>query len=190
MKNIKFGHSLSFYIHIKIISSVKIKKILGISTAIRVFESPLLCIWQFECSVHIFRGPCLTADTSREKGVNNISQLRSPAFCSNPCTMGSKNKGVTFTCLFVCLFDPEVSFRPSCIFKCPYRSYSEEERSQQHLSAQVTRFLLKLMHNGVQKLGSYIHMFVCLIWSVIMSPQGDLHSMGWRQMRVSSGGER
>ena len=36
----------------------KIKKILGISKAIRIFESPLLCIWQFECSVHIFRGPC------------------------------------------------------------------------------------------------------------------------------------
>ena len=34
----------------------KIKKILGISKAIRIFESPLLCIWQFECSVHIFRG--------------------------------------------------------------------------------------------------------------------------------------
>ena len=32
-------------------------KIFGISKAIRVFESPLLCIWQFECSVHIFRGP-------------------------------------------------------------------------------------------------------------------------------------
>ena len=26
---------------------------------IRVFESPLLCIWEFECSVHIFRGPWL-----------------------------------------------------------------------------------------------------------------------------------
>ena len=25
--------------------------------AIRVVESPLLCIWRFECSVHIFRGP-------------------------------------------------------------------------------------------------------------------------------------
>ena len=35
----------------------KIKKILGTSKAIRIFESPLLCIWQFECSVHIFRGP-------------------------------------------------------------------------------------------------------------------------------------
>ena len=59
MKNIKFGHSLSFYIHIKMISSVKIKKILGISKAIRGFESPLLCIWQFEISVHIFMGPSL-----------------------------------------------------------------------------------------------------------------------------------
>ena len=37
----------------------KIKEILGISKAIRVFESLLLCIWQFECSVHRFRGPCL-----------------------------------------------------------------------------------------------------------------------------------
>ena len=25
---------------------------------VRVFESPLLCIWKFECSVHIFIGPC------------------------------------------------------------------------------------------------------------------------------------
>ena len=30
---------------------------MGISKAIRVFECPLLCIWQFECSVHIFRSP-------------------------------------------------------------------------------------------------------------------------------------
>ena len=30
---------------------------MGISKATRVFESPLLSIWQFECSVHIFRGP-------------------------------------------------------------------------------------------------------------------------------------
>ena len=35
----------------------KIKKILGIIKAKRVFESPILCIWQFECSVYIFRGP-------------------------------------------------------------------------------------------------------------------------------------
>ena len=56
MKNIKLGHALSFYMH-KLLHK-KIKKILGISKTIRVFESPLLCIWQFECSVHIFRGPC------------------------------------------------------------------------------------------------------------------------------------
>ena len=30
---------------------------MGYSKVARVFESPLLCIWQFECSVHIFRGP-------------------------------------------------------------------------------------------------------------------------------------
>ena len=35
----------------------KIKKMLSISKAIRVFESPLLCIWKFEYPVHIFRGP-------------------------------------------------------------------------------------------------------------------------------------
>ena len=29
----------------------------GISKVIRVFEFPLLCIWQYECSVHIFRSP-------------------------------------------------------------------------------------------------------------------------------------
>ena len=34
-------------------------KRLGIIKAARVFESPLLWIWQFECSVHIFRGPWL-----------------------------------------------------------------------------------------------------------------------------------
>ena len=34
-------------------------KILGFSKAIGVFDSPLLSIWQFEHSVHIFRGPCL-----------------------------------------------------------------------------------------------------------------------------------
>ena len=38
----------------------KIKKILGLSKDIRVFESPILCIWQVECSVRIFRGPCLS----------------------------------------------------------------------------------------------------------------------------------
>ena len=32
---------------------------IGISKAITVFESPLLCIWQFECSVYIFRVPWL-----------------------------------------------------------------------------------------------------------------------------------
>ena len=30
---------------------------MGISNTSMVFEYPLLCIWQFECSVHIFRGP-------------------------------------------------------------------------------------------------------------------------------------
>ena len=30
---------------------------IGISKAIRVFEFPLLFIWQFECSFHISRGP-------------------------------------------------------------------------------------------------------------------------------------
>ena len=50
MKNNKLGHTLSFYMHRKIISSKKIKKILGISKAIRVLESPLtmyLVIWVF-----------------------------------------------------------------------------------------------------------------------------------------------
>ena len=37
----------------------KEKKLLGIIKAKRVFESPILCIWQFECSVYIFRGPWL-----------------------------------------------------------------------------------------------------------------------------------
>ena len=40
MKNIKLGHARSFYMHRKIISWKKIKKILGISKAIRVFETP------------------------------------------------------------------------------------------------------------------------------------------------------
>ena len=56
----KLGHVLSFYMHRKKNLIKKIKKILGISKAIRVFESPLRCIWQFECSAHIFRGPCPT----------------------------------------------------------------------------------------------------------------------------------
>ena len=42
----------------------KPKKILGTSKAIRVFESPLLSIWQFEFSVHIFRGPCVSESCS------------------------------------------------------------------------------------------------------------------------------
>ena len=38
---------------------------MAISKATRVFESPLLCIRPFECSVHIFRGPCASlADAS------------------------------------------------------------------------------------------------------------------------------
>jgi hypothetical protein len=57
MKSIKLGHLLSFYMHRKKISWTEFKKILDISKAIRVFVFPLLCIWQFECSVHIFRGP-------------------------------------------------------------------------------------------------------------------------------------
>ena len=65
MKNIKLGYALSFYMHRKILLyKKKIKKILGISKAIGVIVSPLLCIWQFECSVHIFRGPCPSAQQS------------------------------------------------------------------------------------------------------------------------------
>ena len=37
------------------------KKILGVSKTIRVFESPLPCNGKFECSFHIFRGPCISA---------------------------------------------------------------------------------------------------------------------------------
>ena len=55
MKNIKLGHALSFYMYRKKIHKKKIKKLLLFSKAISIFESPL-CIWQFECSVHIFRG--------------------------------------------------------------------------------------------------------------------------------------
>jgi hypothetical protein len=40
MKNIKLGHALSFFMHIKKNSLKKIKKKLGISKAIRVFEDP------------------------------------------------------------------------------------------------------------------------------------------------------
>ena len=50
MKNIKLGHALSFYMHRTILLSKKIKKILGISKAIRVFVSPptmYLAIWVF-----------------------------------------------------------------------------------------------------------------------------------------------
>ena len=41
------------------------KKILGISKGIRISEFPLLCIWQFDCSVHIIRGPCVSTGVLR-----------------------------------------------------------------------------------------------------------------------------
>ena len=40
---------------------------MSISKATRVFESPLLCTWQFECSVHIFRGPCIDQTLNRTR---------------------------------------------------------------------------------------------------------------------------
>ena len=46
-------HSLCFYMHRKVFSQKKIRKILCVSKFIGVFESPLLCIWKFVCSVHI-----------------------------------------------------------------------------------------------------------------------------------------
>ena len=42
MKNVKFDHALSFYMVRKVFSHFFSKKILGLSKAIRVFESPYL----------------------------------------------------------------------------------------------------------------------------------------------------
>ena len=59
MKNIKLGPALRFYMHKKVFSQNKIKKIFGFNKAIGVLSPPCLVIDKFECSVHIYRGPCL-----------------------------------------------------------------------------------------------------------------------------------
>ena len=51
---------------------------MGISKAIRVFESPLLCIWQFECSVHIFRGPWVSWHKQADTRKLTQASLRKP----------------------------------------------------------------------------------------------------------------
>ena len=51
MKNIKLGHSLSFYMLRKVFS----KQILGLSKVIWGFWVPLPRNWRFECSIHFYR---------------------------------------------------------------------------------------------------------------------------------------
>ena len=58
MKNVKFGHALSFYMHEKVFSLLFSKKILDLSKAKGFLSPPYLVLANFECSVHIYRDPC------------------------------------------------------------------------------------------------------------------------------------
>ena len=72
--------------HRKIISRKNIKKIFGVSKAISVFESLLLCIWQFECSVYIFRGPWLIVLSIKHPAKSDVATKQENLFIrdSNP----------------------------------------------------------------------------------------------------------
>ena len=59
MKNVKLGHALSFYMHIKVFSLLFSKKILGLSKAKGFLSPPYLLMANFECSVPIYSGPWL-----------------------------------------------------------------------------------------------------------------------------------
>jgi hypothetical protein len=61
MKNVKLGHALSFYMHRKVFSLFFTKKILGFSKAKGFLCPPYLVIANFECSVHIYRGPWIVS---------------------------------------------------------------------------------------------------------------------------------
>ena len=60
------------------------KRILGISKAIiKGYWVPLLYIWQFECSVHIFRGPCMSAKLTAFEELFSLGVMASNSLSRN-----------------------------------------------------------------------------------------------------------